>query len=81
DAPTKGDQSGVYFTADYQADAVAIAAALGIPADLVKPVPAPAPVPDLKTANVLVVLGSDHAGRFGAAPAAGAAPTTTTTTR
>lgn len=91
DAPTKGTQSAVYFTAEYQADATAVAAALEIPAALVKPLPTPAPVPDLKTANVLVVLGSDHAVRFGTAPAGaattttaaagGAATSTTTTTR
>jgi hypothetical protein len=88
DAPTKGAESAVFFTAEYQADAVAVAAALEIPAELVKPLPTPAPVPDLKKANVLVLLGSDHAGRFGTAPAATtttAAPaggaTTTTTTR
>ncbi|HVM09790.1 MAG TPA: LytR C-terminal domain-containing protein [Acidimicrobiales bacterium] len=77
DAPTKGNESAVYFTAEYQADANAVAAALGIPVQLVKAMPTPPPVPDLKTSNVLVVLGTDHAGRFGAAPAAGAATTTT----
>ena len=76
DSPTKGAQSSVFFTAEYQADATAVAAALGIPADLVKPLPTPAPVPDLKTANVLVLLGTDHAVRFGTAPAAGATTTT-----
>lgn len=91
DSPTKGAESAVYFTAEYQADATAVAAALGIPATLVKPLPTPAPVPDLKTANVLVLLGTDHATRFGtadaaattttAAPAAGGATTTSTTTR
>jgi hypothetical protein len=76
DAPTKGSESAVYFTAEYQADANAVAAALGIPAQLVKAMPTPPPVPDLKTSNVLVVLGTDHATRFGASPAAGATTTT-----
>ena len=65
--------SGVYFTAGYDREAAAVAAALQLPAELVKPVPTPAPL-DIKTANVVVVLGGDHAPKF----ATDAAATTTT---
>jgi hypothetical protein len=80
----RGD-SAVYYAPGFDREAAAVATALGFPATAVKPLPTPSPVPDLKTANVLVVLGSDHAGRFGTpagattttARAGGAATTTT----
>jgi hypothetical protein len=66
-------ESSVFFTPGYDRDAAGIAAALGLPATTVKPIPAPAPF-DTKGANVAVVLGADHAPKFGTA-----AGTTTTT--
>jgi hypothetical protein len=54
DAPV----STVYFTPGYQSDAQAIAGALGITTP-VAPMPAPPPVPDIRGANVVVVLGAD----------------------
>jgi hypothetical protein len=73
--------SSVYFVPGFDRDAAAIAAALQIPANLVKPMPAPLPF-DIKGANVAVVLGADHAPRFGSAGAttttAAAGATTTT---
>lgn len=66
--------SAVYFTAGYQAEAAAIAAALELPANVVAAIPTPPPL-DPKTANVVVVLGADAAPRFGT----GAASATTTT--
>lgn len=81
-APT----SSVFFVPGYDRDAVAVAGALGIPPNLVKPMPAPLPF-DTKGAHVAVVLGADHAAKFGTAAAtttttaaAGAAGASTTTT-
>lgn len=62
---TQVDQSTVYFAEGYQADATAVAEALGIPATQVAAMPvapdAP-PVADLGGANVLVVIGLDGLG-------------------
>jgi len=49
----------VYFTEGYEAEAQALAEAIGAPATAVTPMPAVAPVDDLQLANVLVVLGPD----------------------
>lgn len=79
-------QSAVYYTQTFEREAAAVAAALGMPASVVKPVPTPAPF-DAKTANVLVLLGTDHASRFAAAAgsttttAAGGTAATTTTAK
>lgn len=78
--------SAVYYTPGYEREAVAVATALGMPQSVVKLVPTPPPF-DAKTANVLVLLGTDHASRFGAASTAttaasgGSAGSTTTTAR
>ena len=82
---TSAPTSSVYFIPGYDRDAAGVAAALELPATLVKPMPAPLPF-DTKGAHVAVVLGADHAARFGAAgastttTAAGAAGASTTTT-
>ena len=82
---TAAATSSVYFIPGYDRDAAGVAAALQLPANLVKPMPAPLPF-DTKGAHVAVVLGADHAAKFGAAgattttAAAGAAGATTTTT-
>ncbi|HVF32315.1 MAG TPA: LytR C-terminal domain-containing protein [Acidimicrobiales bacterium] len=68
--------SSVFFVPGYDRDAAGVAAALQLPANLVKPMPAPLPF-DTKGANVAVVLGADHAAKFGTAPATGATTTTT----
>ena len=73
-------ESSVYFTAGYDKEAAAIAATLGLPATSIKPLPTPPPV-DPKTANVVVVLGADHAARFAAPAATTTAPTTATTAK
>lgn len=78
--------SAVYYTAGYEREAVAVATALGLPQSVVKLVPTPPPF-DAKTANVLVLLGSDHASRFAAASttttaaSGGSTGSTTTTAR
>lgn len=73
-------ESSVYFTAGFDRDAAAIAAALQLPPATVKPLPA-APPFDTKDANVIVVLGTNDAPKFGAdattTTAAGGSTTTT----
>lgn len=77
-APTTGT-SVVYFAIGYDREAGKVAAALSMPASTVRPMPTPPPV-DIKTANVLVILGGDYAPRFGAAPAGSSSSGSTTTT-
>ncbi|MEO7555553.1 MAG: LytR C-terminal domain-containing protein [Acidimicrobiales bacterium] len=74
DAPITVTSSAVYYLVGYGADATAIAAALGIPATAVAPVPNPVPpsVGDVKEANVVVVVGPD-AGVIGSTTATTAA--------
>lgn len=67
---TKVAESSVFHTAGFEADARAVATALGLPATVVKALPAPPPF-DTKGANVAVVIGADSGTKFGAAPAAG----------
>lgn len=80
----KVPETSVYFSPGYEADAAAVAAALGLPDTTIKAIPAPPPF-DTKGAHVAVVIGADHGQKFAAAPAAGptttaAAVTATTTT-
>jgi hypothetical protein len=49
----------VYFTTGFQAEAEALAVAIGAPPESVTQMPAVAPVDDLQLANVLVHLGPD----------------------
>jgi hypothetical protein len=58
------DESAVFFTPGYEADAAAIAALL-TPAPKVAPLPSPAPVDDMKSAHVLVVAAADLAAASG----------------
>lgn len=51
----------VYFTAGFEAEAAALAEALGAPVTSVVMMPAVAPVDDLQLSNVLVVVGPDIA--------------------
>lgn len=51
----------VYHTTGFEAEAEALATAIGAPAGSVTEMPAVAPVDDLQLANVLVVLGPDLA--------------------
>lgn len=84
-APTNANSSdsAVYFSPGYEADAAAVAAALGFAVSTVKPLPTPPPIPDSKGAHVVVIVGRDQGSRFGATPAttttrSGAATTSTT---
>ena len=58
------DESAVYFTPGYEADAAAVAALL-TPPPQTAPLPSPAPVDDMKSANVLVVAAADLAAASG----------------
>ena len=51
----------VYYTTGFEAEAEALAAAIGAPEGSVTPMPPVAPVDDLQLANVLVHLGPDLA--------------------
>ena len=71
----------VLYVGDTEADAVAVAAVLGLAADVVAPVPDPAPVPDTAGADVLVIVGPDLAsGPITTTTTAGAATGSSTTT-
>lgn len=58
------DDSAVYYTPGYEADAAAVAALL-TPPPQVAPLPSPAPVDDMKSAHVLVVAAADLAAASG----------------
>ncbi len=60
-AEEKTTTTSVFFLADAQGDAEAIAGIIGAPAAAVRPMPDPAPV-DVGAATVLVVLGDDLVG-------------------
>jgi hypothetical protein len=78
--------TGVFFTAGFEREAQVVASLLGVGADVVKPLPTPPPVADVRGANVVVVVGPEAAARLvgpSAAPPitrAGATASTTTTT-
>ena len=75
DAPRQ-DASVVHFTPGYEAEAQIIAETLGVPLTSVRPLPTPAPIPDLREAHVLVLVGPELANPT----ATTAAPSATTTT-
>jgi hypothetical protein len=52
--------SKVFYIAEYQPDAAAIAAVLGLPPTAVEAMPTPPPVADLAGAHVVIVLGPDY---------------------
>ena len=82
DGPSTND-TAAYYTAGFEREAAAVAALLEFPTSVLKPMPTPPPM-DAKTANVLVLLGTDHASRFATATATtttAAGGTTTTTAR
>jgi LytR cell envelope-related transcriptional attenuator len=60
-APSEVEATQVMATAGYEADAAALAAAIGAPPDSVVAMPDPPPL-DLTGANVLVMLGPDLTG-------------------
>ena len=60
-SPNRVQTTTVYYTEGFQAEAQAVAASLGTPAEAVQPMPTPPPVADIQGAQVLVVLGPDIA--------------------
>jgi hypothetical protein len=73
-------KSAVYYRAGYEAEAKAVAAALGLPPTAVLPIPATLPVASqlAPSANVIVVIGTDSVSATGTTTTA---PKTTTTTK
>jgi hypothetical protein len=61
DATSSATTSSVYFVTGSEPAATEVAAALGLGATAVKPLPDPAPVASVGTAQVVVVLGADFA--------------------
>lgn len=64
----------VEFIPNAEGDAAAVAAALGLPVAVIKPLASPPPVDDTRGADVVVVIGGDLATGLG-----GASATTSTT--
>jgi hypothetical protein len=58
-ATNKTKNSVVYFTPGFESEAGAVAVVVGVPATAVQAMPAKPPVPQLGSANVLVVAGDD----------------------
>lgn len=79
DAPRQ-DASVIHFTPGYEVEAQVIAETLGVPLTAVRPLPTPPPIPDLRDAHVLVLVGPELAN---ATPTTTSAPggATTTTAR
>jgi hypothetical protein len=59
--PEKVTATLIYFTVGYEAEAEALAEALGVDPTTVEPLPTPAPVGDLQLSNLLVIVGPDIA--------------------
>lgn len=75
DTKTPASASAVYFTPGFEREAAVIAQIVGLAPATVQAMPNPAPVADLKAANVLVVVGPEIA------QAAAASSSTTSTTK
>ncbi|MEO6121414.1 MAG: LytR C-terminal domain-containing protein [Acidimicrobiales bacterium] len=77
---TRGAVTTVYFTPTYEAEAAAVAGALGVMTTSVQPVGVPPPIADLRGANVVVLVGADLAARLPAPAAPASSPSTTKVT-
>src|SRR6185295_8859865 len=80
-ATSKVRTTSVYFTAGFESEAHAVAAALTLPATSVQAMPTKAPVPQLGTANVLVVAGEDIVPSLSSTTTTAKGTTGTTTKR
>jgi hypothetical protein len=77
DANSKNVQTSVVeFSPDFDQEAVAVAAVLGLPQSAVRAATSPSPVSDTRGANVVVIIGQDLA-KSSPTTAGGAATTTT----
>jgi hypothetical protein len=77
-ASVKVQATSVYYAPGYQADAEAVATAIGAPPGAVKAIPAQLPVGSLSGANVLVIAGPDISAPAGSTTTTTGASTTTT---
>ena len=80
-ASTKVATTAVYFTPGFEGEAAALAVVLGLPATVAQAMPAKAPVPQLGTANLLVVAGTDIIPSLATATTTTAKAGTATTVR
>jgi hypothetical protein len=53
--------SSVQYAAGYQAEALVLATSLGLPSSVVQALPTPAPVQDMQTSSIVVIIGNDLA--------------------
>lgn len=58
-APARVQTTTLYYTPGFDREAAKVAEVLGLPPTTVKPMPAQAPVPDTRGANVVVVAGPE----------------------
>lgn len=79
DADTSVTASAVYFGSGFEREAQAVASSLGLGAAVVKAMPTPPPVPDIRGANVVVVVGPETAARLTTSTPSTPAATTATT--
>ena len=85
-APTDvpaSNESIVYVTAGYEREGAELARVLALSPSAVKPLVSPAPISDLRGANLLVIVGPDLAARFSSStsPTTTGGSTTTTAAR
>lgn len=77
DAPRQ-DATVIHFAPGYEVEAQIIAEVLGVPLPSVRPLPTPAPIPDLRDAHVLVLVGPELANPATTTSAPAGATTSTT---
>lgn len=70
--------TAVYFAADFEREAQVVASLLGLGKEVVKALPTPPPLRDVRGANVVVVVGPETAARLVGAPPRAGTPTTGT---
>lgn len=57
-------ESAVYFAPGFEREAEAVATSLGLGAAVIRPMPSPPPLPDIRGANVVVAVGPETAARL-----------------
>lgn len=78
DAPRQ-DATVIHFTPGYEVEAQIIAEVLGVPLPSVRPMPTPTPIPDVRDAHVLVLVGPELANPATPTSSAPAGATSSTT--
>ena len=78
DATGKVNASVVYFAPGFASEAAAVAQLLQLPPTAAQPMPSPLPVKDVHSADVLVLVGPELAGRLTTATTVAGGATTTT---